>query len=253
MLQLPTPVLGEVSAITITTPDLERSFSFYTKLGFSEVMRMEFPFPWIQITDGALLIMLRKDDTPYIAQTYYVKDIDKSVKLVEDAGLSFAEKPRPADMIRKYLLRSPDGTNISLVHIPDGYTRPKGPTMLTMPPQDYTNPEKYVNKSCGMFGEFAIPVEDLDRSISFWEKLGFRALSKTPGQHPWAILSDGLAIVGLHQSKEFDKPTITFFASDMKEKIESLKQKEVEVYKEINAANMVLSTPEQQRINLFKL
>lgn len=253
MQNIPTPVLGEVSAITITSPDLDRSFGFYQKLGFKEVMRMDFPFPWIQVSDGALLIMLRKDNDPYIALTYYVKDIDKSVMLIEDAGFKFSEKPKPADMVKKYLLRSPDGVNISLVNIFEGFTQPGGPTMLTMPYQDYNNPEKYVNKTCGMFGELAIPVKDLDQSISFWEKLGFATLSKMSRHYPWAILSDGLAIIGLHQTEDFNTPVITFFAADMKQKIEDLRLKDIEIFKEINPGNIVLTTPEKQKINLFGL
>lgn len=253
MQNIPTPILGEVSAITITSPDLDKSFDFYKKIGFSEVMRMDFPFPWIQISDGALLIMLRKDIKPYIALTYYAKDIDKSVKLIEDAGFKFSEKPKASDIVKKYLLQSPDGVNVSLVHIIDGYTQPKGPTMLTMAQQDYTNPDKYVNKSCGMFGEFAIPVKDLDNSISFWGKLGFTTLSKMSSSYPWAILSDGLAIIGLHQTKDFEGPTITYFASDMKQKIENLKHKEIDVFKELNPSNIVLTTPEKQKVNLFGL
>jgi catechol 2,3-dioxygenase-like lactoylglutathione lyase family enzyme len=252
-MNIPIPILGEVTAITITTPDLEKSLEFYKKLGFTEVMRMDFPFPWIQVSDGALLMMLRKGDTPYIALTYYVKEIDNSVKLVQDAGIEFAEIPKASDMLKRYLFRTPDGANITLIHIPEGFMQPAGPTMLTMQPQDYANPEKYVNKVCGMFGEFAMPVKDLDRSISFWEKLGFKALSKMTSHYPWAILSDGLAIIGLHQTGNFTDPTITYFASDMKAKIEKLKQDGLDNYKETGAANIVVTTPEQQKINLFSL
>jgi catechol 2,3-dioxygenase-like lactoylglutathione lyase family enzyme len=252
-MNIPTPILGEVTAITITTPDLNNSLAFYKKLGFSEVMRMDFPFPWIQVSDGALLIMLREDKKPYIALTYYVNDIDRSVKLIQDAGLEFSETPKASDMVKKYLLHTPDGANMSLVHIPEGFMQPKGPTMLSMLPQDYTKPEKYVNQVCGMFGEYALPTKDLDISIAFWEKLGFRALSKMFNHYPWAILSDGLAIVGLHQTESFTDPIITYFASDMKEKIEKLKQDGLDNYKEVNQKNIVLTTPEQQKINLFNL
>lgn len=252
-MNLPTPILGEVTAITLTSPDLENSLKFYEKLGFREVMRMDFPFPWIQVSDGALLMMLRKGDVPYIALTYYVKDIDKSVKLVQDAGIEFAEIPKASDMLKRYLFRTPEGVNITLINIFDGFMQPPGPTMLTMAPQDYTNPEKYTNKVCGMFGEFAMPVKDLDASILFWEKLGFKALSKMTSHYPWAIVSDGLAIVGLHQTGNFTDPTITYFASDMKAKIEKLKQDGLDNYKEMNPGSIVVTTPEKQKINLFSL
>jgi catechol 2,3-dioxygenase-like lactoylglutathione lyase family enzyme/predicted enzyme related to lactoylglutathione lyase len=251
MFNLPTPKLGDITAITITSPNLDQSLSYYEKLGFAQVMRADFPFPWIQVTDGALLIMLRQSETPYIALTYYAKDIAASVQTVEAAGIPFTEIPAATDMVKKYVFQSPDGLNISLVNIMDGFQRPPGPTMLTMPQEDYFNPEKYVNKTCGLYGEFAQPVKNLEQSIAFWESIGFISLSKTPGAQPWAILSDGLSVVGLHQTTEFDYPVITYFAADMKAKIEALKQNGLDNFTEHSPGNIILTTPEQQKINLF--
>ncbi len=246
------PKLGDVTAITITSPDLDKSFEYWQKLGFAEVMRSDFPFPWVQVTDGALLIMLRKDATPYCALTYYVND-EGIVPLLESEGLVFNGKPKATDMVKRYVLQSPDGLNISLVMAPGGFTQPPGPTMLTMPQTDFFNPEKYVNKVCGMFGEFAHPVKNLETSITFWEKLGFKAISKFTHPYPWAIISDGLAIVGLHQTDNFSYPAITYFAADMKEKIAALKQQGLENYTDKGAGSIVLTTPENQHVNLFKM
>ena len=79
MFNLPKPKLGDVTAITIASPDLDASFEYYKRLGFNELFRSDFPFPFIQISDGQLQIMLRKGDATYIALSYYVKDIDKVV------------------------------------------------------------------------------------------------------------------------------------------------------------------------------
>jgi len=256
MFNFPKAKLGDVTAITISSPDLEKSLRYYQQLGFAEVQRMDFPFPWIQISDDALLIMLRQDKNPYIALTYYTQFIamDKVISELESAGIKFSSKPKKVDMVKKYLFQSPDNWNISIVsNIEDIFNQPSGPTMLNMPQEDYFKPEKYVNKVCGLYGEFAHPVTDLSKSISFWEKLGFKALSKHSSPYPWAIISDGLAIVGLHQTKDFSVPTITFFASDMKNKIEKLKQQGLNNFSEKNDCNIVLTTPEQQKINLFKL
>jgi len=252
--KLPEPQLGNVSALTIATPDLETSLQYYQKLGFRELMRMDFPFPWIQITDDALLIMLRKSDDPYLALTYYSAEVEKIAGELENKGIQFISKPKDADMIKRFLFQSPDGLNISLVGIPDGFSKPAGKTMLTMEQSDYFKPETYTNKIAGMFGELAHPVADLNVSISFWEKIGFKPISKFASPYPWSIISDGLSIVGLHQSNHFSYPAITFFASDMKEKIENLKQQGLENFKEMGGhSNIVLTTPEQQHIFLFKL
>jgi len=182
MQDLPTPILGNVTALTIATPDLETSLAYYQRLGFSLVMRADWPFPWIQVSDGVLLIMLRKDPKPYIALTYYVKDIEKITAALEKKGIEFAQKPKKADMLKRYLLLSPDGLNISLVGMIDGFSQPPGPGMLELDPEDFFKPEKYANKSCGLFGEFAHPVTDLEKSIEFWQK-------HTPGPfYPMASL-----------------------------------------------------------------
>lgn len=253
MLNLPKPMLGDITALTITSPDLEHSLQFYQKLGFRELFRADWPFPWIQISDGALLIMLRQDTQPYLALTYYVRNIDDIAAELETSGVVFIQKPASSDMVKRFVFRSPDGLNISLVTLVDGFAQPPGPTMLTMPQKDYFNPERYANKVCGMFGELAHPVADLDLSIGFWENLGFKLMSRFTSPYPWAILSDGLAIVGLHRSDSLSQPAITFFASDMKEKIGHIKAEGIETAERGGPANVTVTSPEGQQIFLFKL
>ena len=253
MFNFPKPKLGEVTAITIATPDLDLSFQYYQSLGFEKVLAYDFPFPFIQISDGALLIMLRKDKNPYIALTYYVKEMDKLVAELQQEGLSPKSMPMPDKMLQRFLITTDEGHIISLVTYFEDFVQPTGTTMLTMQPQDYNDPAKYVNQICGMFGEYALPVKNLDSSIAFWEKLGHKTLSKRSSPYPWAILSDGLAIIGLHQTDSFSVPTITFFASDSKDKIEKLKQSGLTDFTQQSESNIVLTTPEQHKINLFKL
>jgi catechol 2,3-dioxygenase-like lactoylglutathione lyase family enzyme len=255
MFTLPRPKLGKVTAITISSPDLEASLKFYEKLGFKEVARMDVPVPWIHISDGALLIMIRKDNQPYIALTYYTENIGSVAAELEAGGIEFKEKPGSADYVKRYIIKSPDGTSISLVYVPNNnFEQPPGPTMLTMPQEDYMKPDTYVNKSIGMWGEFAESVKDLEASLKFWEKLGFVALSKYEQPQPWAILTDGIAIVGLHQTNEWSGyPVMTFFAADMKDKLTKLQETGLEIYKDFGGGNVVVKTPENQYLNLFNM
>ncbi len=253
MQSLPTPILGEVTALTITTPDLEQSLAFYQRLGFKELFRADWPFPWIQVTDGVLLIMLREDPRPYLALTYYVKKIDAVIKLIEGKGIIFTQKPQKSDAVKRALFITPDGLNISLVGIIDGFKQPTGPGMLQMQQADYFNPDKYVNKVAGMFGELAHPVADLEKSIEYWKLLGFTAVSEFASPYPWAILTDGLAVVGLHQTTNFDHPAITYFAADMAAKIAVLKAGGLKDYKEESPADIRVETPEGQHFFLYNL
>jgi catechol 2,3-dioxygenase-like lactoylglutathione lyase family enzyme len=131
------PSLGQIAAFTINTPDLQQSLAFYNLLGFSEVMRADWPFPWIQVSDGVLLIMLRQDPQPYIALTYYVSDIEKVAANLEKAGIVFDSKPATGDVLKRFLFRSPDCVTISLVSMVKGFVAPAGKTMLQIPQENY--------------------------------------------------------------------------------------------------------------------
>ena len=245
--------LGEVSAITMTTPNLQYSAAFYKHLSFLQVAANTFPFPWIQISDGTLLIMLRQGNEPFSSLTYYTRNLDVIVHELEKAGIVFIQRPSPTDMIRRFVFQSPDGFNISLVTFVEGFKQPVGPTALTLPPNDFFVPEKYPNPSCGVFGEYAHPVKDLDTSIAYWKKLGFNYREKYTAPYPWTIMSDGLAIIGLHQTDTFNYPVITYFAADQARKIENLKTNGLTAYTEKGNGSVTFFTPEQQYFNLFKI
>jgi catechol 2,3-dioxygenase-like lactoylglutathione lyase family enzyme len=254
MLTIPQPKIGENYAINITTKNLDESFAFYQTLGFREIFRFDFPFPFIFITDGTINMMLRKDDQPYIALSYYVPNIKEKVAELEAEGIKFTALSSPSDMIQRYRSTSPDGVNLTLVTYVDNLVKPTGKTMLTMDQADYMNPEKYGNKTIGMFGELAHTVKDLEATIAYWDKLGFKVLSKHASPYPWAILSDGTSVVGAHQSNHFSGIGITYFAADMKNKIAALKEKGLTNYKELMGPNnIIVPTPEGQQVFLFSM
>lgn len=253
MITLPKPTLGDVTAISIPSTDLEASLKFYQQLGFTELFRADLPFPWIKISDGAVLIMLKNNNKNHLSLTYYAPDHTHTVTALKDAGIEISESVEENDFEVRFIITSPDGLRICLVNLPHFFDQPEGPIMLTTPPDDYNKPEKYVNQTCGMFGELAHPVINLEKSLEFWAKLGFTFVSKYSSPYPWAIVSDGLAVVGLHQTEQFTQPAITYFAADMKDKIAHLRAEGFNCFTNENDTNTTLKTPEGQLINLFGL
>jgi len=143
--------LGEVACVSITTPNLDSSITVYEKLGFLKIASNDFPFPWVQVSDGSLLITLRKDATPYIGLSYYAADVEKLVDQLEKDGVVFAQKPKEGDMLKRYYLKTPDGFTIILSNNLGGFKQPKGITMLTMNQTDFGSADKYPNNQCGVF------------------------------------------------------------------------------------------------------
>ena len=246
--------LGEVACVYVTTPDLDSSMAVYEKLGFQKIASNTFPVPWAQASDGSLLIMMRKDATPYIGLTYYVTDIEKVVQELEKDSIVFTQKPKEGDPIKRYYFKSPDGFNIMLASNFAGFQQPHGITLLNMKQEDFQSADKYPNKQCGAFGEFCHPVNDLDKSIAFWKKLGFSLKSRMNEPYPHAILSDGLMLIGLHQTKNFNYPAVTYFGLNTEKRIQQLKQQGLKNFREMAGKNnQVLNTWEGQHFFLFSL
>jgi hypothetical protein len=246
--------LGEVACVYVTTPNLDSSVALYEKLGFQKIASNDFPSPWAQVSDGSLLIMMRKDATPYIGLTYYVTDIEKATDQLEKDSIVFVQKPKEGDLIKRYYIKSPDGFNIMLASNLGGFTQPTGITMLGMKSADFNSADKYPNKQCGVFGEFAQPVKDINISVAFWKKLGFKSSAEMKEPYPHAILSDGLMIIGLHQTNHFNYPAVTYFGINTEKRVQQLKDKGVQNFSEVSGKNNIsLKTWEGQHFFIFSL
>ena len=244
--------LGEVACVYVTSPDLDSSSAFYEKLGFPKIASNVFPVPWSQSSDGSLLIMMRKDTANYVGLTYYATDVDKVAAQLESKGIRFTQKPKEEDPIKRYYFKSPDGLNIMLASNVGAFSQPTGITMLGMGQMDLRSPEKYPNKQCGAFGEFCHPVTDLNKSIDYWKKLGFEVKTQMTMPYPWAILSDGLMLIGLHETKNFDYPAVTYFGINTEKRVQLLKEKGVKSVTEVlGKQNVALKTWEGLHFFLF--
>jgi predicted lactoylglutathione lyase len=246
--------LGDVACVYITTTDMDSSAAVYNKLGFGITGTNTFPVPWTQVSDGSLMIMLRKDAVPYMGLTYYSDKVDEIAAQLEKNGVVVTKKPAEGDAIKRYYFKSPDGLNIMLASNLGGFKQPSGITIANMKPEDFSKPEKYPNRLCGVFGEFCHPVKDLASSLLYWKKLGYKVMYETPAPYPHAILTDGLMIIGLHQTNHFDYPAITYFGTGVQNNIRQLKEKGLTAFTaSAGANNQVLTTWEKQHFFIFSM
>lgn len=237
------------SHITIGCKSLQLSLEVYEKLGFRKIKEDFSPNPWIQITDGSLLILLNEDGQEYIGLTYFTNQLDPLVKELSDSGIEFTTQKKQNDSIFMASFLTLEDFPITLInHNPDQLYKPQGISLATLSKEDFNNPSKYPNAKCGVFGEFTHFVKDLKQSFDFWKKIGYKPLSVNENPYPWAILSDGLNIIGLHQTSEFTHPVaITYFAPDMEGRIQKLKTQGLPI------KGSSLITPENQLFLLFSL
>jgi hypothetical protein len=126
--------------------------------------------------------------------------------------------------------------------------------MLSMAPTDFNSADKYPNKIAGVFGEFCHPVTDVNQSLVFWKKLGFTSKNIELQPYPHAIISDGLMIIGLHQTKHFDYPAITYFGLNTVARIKQITDTGLSKPIEMQGKeNVVFRTFEGQHLFIFSV
>lgn len=74
----------------------------------------------------------------------------------------------------------------------------------------------------GRFLEISLPAPEILESIAWWEALGFRQVDTNDAwRHPYAVVSDGRTMVGLHQ-RRVEETTLTFVRPDLADHLERL-------------------------------
>jgi len=250
--------LGTASQIVVGTEDLEASSLVYDRIGFRRIAEGNMPGPFIQYTDNSSLILLTQDGMKYMGLIYFDKNMLRNVDELMSRGVEFQQQTNDAaGNFFHGIFTTPDGVMLNLVNFDPGNMYQPDQKLINLGEDDFKNVSKFPNQVLGIFGEFSVPVKDLDMSLDYWHSLGFEVLSKNDEPYPWSIISDGLNVIGLHQTTEFNVQAITYFAPDMQKRISSLKNLGLE--DNINRfsgtgdsdKNAVLTTMENQHFFLF--
>jgi len=209
--------LGDAVQISIGVPSLEATLPFYEKLGFKKIGQDTKPYPWAQLTDGMIVVLLNQDGMRYSGLLYFAADMADRVAQLEAMGIIFAQKTEQDGKLFQAIFFDPNRLGVGLVNADAS--------------QHY-KPDGNSFSRCGKFGEFSIRIKDLPASMAFWQKLGFDPIGGGNEPYPWQIMSDGMMLIGLHQSNNaeeyqkdhFKEPTISYFSTDSAERIEQLKR-----------------------------
>ncbi|MCL4264849.1 MAG: hypothetical protein KJ069_16620 [Anaerolineae bacterium] len=199
--------LGDLVQIAIGVPDLAASAAFYETLGFEKLAEDELPWPWKQYSDGQNLFLLNQDGNQYIGLNYFSTNVAEKVKQLEGIGAEFLLKEEFDGRLHMAIFTDADGLMVGLIN---------------NDPTDMPVPAGQPLSHCGKFGEFALGVADFQKAAQFWQQLGFTSLYTGSEPYPYGIFSDGLMLLGLHQTDQFQGPCPTYFAVDMPQRIEQL-------------------------------
>ncbi len=245
--------LGNRMYILRNVENLEKSAIFYEDLGFTKLeqnVELESKIQFIIYTDGRLNLMLVQGNQSSTSLLYFNDEFDIAITKFEELGIQ-SQATNILDSTKvtssETIIKSPNDVNVIIR-------------------KDKFNEKHKVNPKqdeslldWGTFGEFSVPVKDFEQAEKFWNSLGFTTTFKDVNPYQWGILFDGLLILGLHQTTDYDniaQQSITYFHPQMDEKIRMLQLKgfEFEKFSEgsIETGQAVLTAPDGLKIFLFK-
>jgi catechol 2,3-dioxygenase-like lactoylglutathione lyase family enzyme len=221
--------LGTYVEISTTVEQNDAAVAFYQQLGYQHA-------GYSVLTDGSINLNLAPPGVPAPMLRYAGSDMEA----LTAADISVKQSDRGVGV-----LTTPEGLHIMLSPFDSRVTMPEG-TPLTRTPLS----------RCGTFGEYALPTSDLQASRAFWEGLGFQTLHSADEPEPYAILSDELIVIGLHQTSDFSAPHITYFAPDMAERIQAFQAEGLPIMpmpaEDGSVVNAALEGPGGERFFLFQ-
>ena len=236
-------VLGASARIAVSCSDICAALPFYKKMGFSILATDGETDPsFARLYDGTVVLTLL--DMPFStpALAYFTADLQQTCAVLQQQLIDiYVDTNERGEIIEAHLV-DPDGLTVWL-------HQEKGKAFLSAGTP---------NAVCGMFGEFAMGVKDIDSSIAYWERLGFSVRHRSDLLYPFAMMTDGAMIIGLHNNREIKAPALTYFAKDMADRIERLKRDGVQFVVEFppdaggRIGNAVARSPDGQMFYLFE-
>jgi catechol 2,3-dioxygenase-like lactoylglutathione lyase family enzyme len=200
--------LGTGAQVTLHCQSPKSTGEFLHELGFRPVGSDEVRRTGRnQLSDGVLTVGLVQGHPRLPVLTYTAPDMERRAQALKEVVSHLVIRKDRDGRFLEATFQDPNGQPVLLTDRPLESSRAGGSSWAR----------------CGSFGEYSIPTKDLETSVLFWTRLGFRVVDRHEEPYPFAILQDGFLTLGLHKTTEFRKPAVTYFAPDMIRRIEALK------------------------------
>lgn len=235
-------LLGAQTRLVLSCKNVIESLTWWSRIGFRPAgVTSSRPDSVITLTDGQVTITLIKDPLPSPIMMFAsanIKALKDSLDQLEIATTVDVKGPTLGEI----RLVSPNGVHIA---VRPGIDEP----MIPMPGDS--------NMICGKLTELSVGTSYIKREVTFWEKLNFTTKRSGKEPYPFHLLTDGSTVVGLHENRDIPTLSLTYFAKDMRERIDRLRKSGITFSEEIPAAdgavaNVIMLSPEGTRVQLFE-
>jgi hypothetical protein len=235
-------LLGTPTRLVLSCKDVITSLTWWSRLGFLPApIPVGRPDSAITLTDGQLVITLTKESLPSPIIMYScprMKALKDTLDKLKINTTYDVEGPTYSEI----RLVSPNGIHIAV-------RSAEGEPIIPVTGDS--------NRLCGKNTELSIGTGYLKREQKFWEDLGYKVKRAGSAPYNFALITDGVHTLGLHENRDIQILTITYFAENMGDRIKSIQAAGITLDDESltpegRMDSGMLTSPEGSRVFLFK-
>jgi catechol 2,3-dioxygenase-like lactoylglutathione lyase family enzyme len=228
-------MFGRFLEIGVATRDIAASFSFYDRLGFSQLITSDaWPHRYGVLSDGRLCLGLHECDRPSPAVTFVLPNLRQVLPRLRAEHLEPELAALGEDDLNQIVLRDPAEHAVTLLE-----ARTYSPAQ----------PSSLTQSQCGYFSQLSLPQSDLEAAREFWERAGFVALGEEEQPFPHLPLTSDHLDLAFHQRRTFDAPLLLFECTEIAATIQRLRELDIPLSKELPRGlsrqnNCLIESPE---------
>jgi hypothetical protein len=235
--------LGTGVFITRLCSNVEESLPFYEAIGYKRFNTTSGKNLQYIFSDGRMNLFLKQSKKSQTELVYFNPKVQDLLDELSKGNIKYETFKKVGNQPFRIRISDPDGLDIIIQEkeFDSKYAiNPRGDSLIEF----------------GNFGEFALNTKDYEAKKNFWQKCGFEPLFEDKNPHPWGIFSDGLVVLGIHQSQEFIEPSLTYFKVNMQDAINVLQKKGIKFFETETAkfkeGNGVTKSPDGQQFFFFE-
>jgi len=191
--------LGRFLEISVYTPDILESLSFYKRLGFTEQQIGEiWSHKYAVVSDGEVCIGLHDRVLDGPALSFVHHDIARCARSMSDHGFDFSLLQLDEDAFNELGFADSDGHSVSMLEA------------RTFMPPDEDTPASH----CGRCFEVTLPVRDALHAGHFWAPLAPKLLRLREEPTTHMRFAAGGMPLGLSESIALKNPSLCFKCPD---------------------------------------
>lgn len=233
--------------IALKVSNLEKSKQFYTDLGWIPLPQLR-SSDKVVMWDGSSLLLL---DTRQEEKLKYVYHLSNSL------FQQYFDSIQPEEFLDDYFSSQlPDSLTVEFIQSDLEFPCTEN-MQVVLETGDYMNLPMH-NKVLGCYAELAMNYNKVEEAIIETNRLGFKNNGLQTQPYKWVAMSDGLALLSYHNTKEWHGMNITYFGKENDEKAEKLKEKGIEMEPvkmgdQVLPGNYIISDPDGNKIFMFQL